>query len=54
MEAGRQSIWQLSRKEVMVVGTLSGGTIYFGGSTVVSSYNIAVEYGRKHLITDDF
>lgn len=38
----------------MVVGILSGGIIYFGGSIVVFFYNIVVEYGRKYLIIDDF
>lgn len=59
MEAGRVSIWQLSRKEVMVIGTWGGGRrdgkkqVHFGGGTLLSSYNIAVGCGGKHLITDD-
>lgn len=60
MEAGRVSIWQLSRKEVMVIGTPWGSgrrdgkkLVHFGSDTLLSLYNIAVECGGKHLITDD-
>lgn len=50
METERQSMQQLSRKEVMVVETLCGcrrdgkRCVSFGGSTVLSSYNIALKY----------
>lgn len=59
MEAGRVSIWQLSRKEVMVIGTRGSGRrdgnklVHFGGDTLLSLYNVAVECGGKHLITED-